>query len=166
MKMFGTNGIRGIANDFLSPELALRVGRAAAFVLGPGAIAVARDPRTSSDMIASSVEAGLMSAGVDVDDLGMETAALAPKLGRRRSRRYHRAFLNDHRHDVVLPVDGHVGRDAVGNEEIGDGVLAELVKNLLLLRVGVPIALQQGYRFARILEVVGYQFQFLLLEEF
>ena len=71
MKMFGTNGIRGIANDFLSPELALRVGRAAAFVLGPGAIAVARDPRTSSDMIASSVEAGLMSAGVDVDDLGM-----------------------------------------------------------------------------------------------
>ena len=71
MKMFGTNGIRGIANDYMSPELALRVGRAAASVLGPGTIAVAKDPRTSSDMIAGSVEAGLMSAGVDVDDLGM-----------------------------------------------------------------------------------------------
>ncbi len=71
MKMFGTNGIRGIANDYMSPELALRVGKAVASVLGPGTVAVAKDPRTSSDMLAGSVEAGLMSAGVDVDDLGM-----------------------------------------------------------------------------------------------
>ena len=71
MKMLGTNGIRGIANDYMSPELALRVGKAVASVMGPGTVAVAKDPRTSSDMLASSVEAGLMSAGVDVDDLGM-----------------------------------------------------------------------------------------------
>lgn len=71
MKMFGTNGIRGIANGFMNCELALRIGRAVASVLGPGPIAVAKDTRLSSDMLSSAVSAGIMSVGSDVMDLGM-----------------------------------------------------------------------------------------------
>ena len=70
-KMFGTNGIRGIANEYLSCELSLKVGKAIAQVLGPGPIAIAMDTRVSSDMIRSAVSSGLMSMGVDVHDLGM-----------------------------------------------------------------------------------------------
>jgi len=71
MKMFGTNGIRGVANDYLSCELSMKVGRAIAYVLGPGPIAIAMDTRVSSPMILSVVSAGIMSMGVDVIDLGM-----------------------------------------------------------------------------------------------
>ncbi len=71
MKMFGTNGIRGVANDYLSCELALKVGKAIATVLGPGPIAIAMDTRISSDMIRSAVSAGIMSMGADVHNLGM-----------------------------------------------------------------------------------------------
>jgi len=71
MKMFGTNGIRGESNEYLNCELALKVGKAIATVLGPGPIAIAMDTRLSSDMIRSSVSAGLMSMGVDVHNLGM-----------------------------------------------------------------------------------------------
>ncbi len=71
MKMFGTNGIRGVANDYLSCELSMKVGRAIAYVLGPGPIAIAMDTRVSSPMITSVVSAGIMSMGVDVIDLGM-----------------------------------------------------------------------------------------------
>ena len=70
MKMFGTNGIRGIANDSLDCELALHIGRCVGHVLGRR-IAVAVDPRVSSDMIRSALAAGLMSVGADVLDLGM-----------------------------------------------------------------------------------------------
>ncbi|MBR4202232.1 MAG: phosphoglucosamine mutase, partial [Candidatus Methanomethylophilaceae archaeon] len=55
MKMFGTNGIRGIANEYLDCELSMNVGRAIAHVLGPGPIAIAVDTRVSSPMIFSAV---------------------------------------------------------------------------------------------------------------
>lgn len=70
-KMFGTNGIRGEANQYLNCELSLKVGKAIAKVLGPGPIAIAMDTRISSDMIRSAVSAGLMSMGIEVHDLGM-----------------------------------------------------------------------------------------------
>jgi len=71
MKMFGTNGIRGEANEYLNCELALKIGKAIVTVLGPGPIAIAMDTRISSDMIRSAVSAGLMSMGADVHNLGM-----------------------------------------------------------------------------------------------
>ncbi len=71
MKMFGTNGIRGVVNGYMSPELALRTGKAIAKVLGPGPIAVARDTRTSADMISCAVMSGITSMGADILDLGM-----------------------------------------------------------------------------------------------
>ena len=51
MKMFGTNGIRGIANDFLSCDRLVKIGMSIGKILGPGPIAIAMDTRVSSDMI-------------------------------------------------------------------------------------------------------------------
>lgn len=70
MRMFGTNGIRGIANEDMSCELALGIGRAVVKVLGKR-IAVANDPRTSSGMLKDALCSGIMSVGGDVIDLGM-----------------------------------------------------------------------------------------------
>ena len=70
MRMFGTNGVRGIANEDMSCELSLKMGRAIVKVLG-NKIAVANDPRTSSNMLKSALCSGLMSMGADVVDLGM-----------------------------------------------------------------------------------------------
>ncbi|MFN8050372.1 MAG: phosphoglucosamine mutase [Acidimicrobiales bacterium] len=68
---FGTDGIRGVANSELTPELALRVGRAAARVLGGPVITVGRDPRRSGPMIEAAFVAGACSEGVSVELLGV-----------------------------------------------------------------------------------------------
>ena len=71
MKMFGTNGIRGVTNEFLDCNRSLKIGQAIAVILGKGSIAIAMDTRVSSDMIRSAVSAGLMSMGCDIHNLGM-----------------------------------------------------------------------------------------------
>ncbi|WP_327112746.1 phosphoglucosamine mutase [Nocardia sp. NBC_01730] len=81
-RLFGTDGVRGLANESLSPELALRVSGAAAQILSRGkkrALAVVgRDPRASGEMLEAAVTAGLTAAGVDVLSLGvLPTPAVA-----------------------------------------------------------------------------------------
>ncbi|WP_280487938.1 phosphoglucosamine mutase [Nocardia farcinica] len=81
-RLFGTDGVRGLANGSLSPELALRVSGAAAQVLGRGktrALAlVGRDPRASGEMLEAAVTAGLTAAGVNVLSVGvLPTPAVA-----------------------------------------------------------------------------------------
>jgi phosphoglucosamine mutase len=69
---FGTDGIRGVANEEVTPELALTLGRAAARVLGPArAFVVGRDTRRSGPMLEAAFAAGLSSAGVDPLLLGV-----------------------------------------------------------------------------------------------
>ncbi len=83
-RLFGTDGIRGIANVDLHPKLAYDLGRAtAAQLVGPrGGILVGQDTRRSGDMLAASVAAGAMSLGVDVHRLGVcPTPALAHLTG-------------------------------------------------------------------------------------
>ncbi len=83
-RMFGTDGVRGLANESLSPELALRIANAAAQVLAsdsdgarPVAV-VGRDPRASGEMLEAAVTAGLTAAGVDVVLVGvLPTPAVA-----------------------------------------------------------------------------------------
>ena len=75
-RLFGTDGVRGVANTELTCERAFTIGRAAAAVLTEGCrrrpvFAVGSDPRTSSDMLACSVMAGLCSVGADVIQLGV-----------------------------------------------------------------------------------------------
>jgi len=81
-KLFGTDGIRGIANQDLTAELALKVGRAGAKYLGKtnrrGKIIVGRDPRPSGDFIQSALVAGILSSGQDVYSAGIiSTPAVA-----------------------------------------------------------------------------------------
>ncbi len=79
MRLFGTDGVRGVANGLLTAELALTLSQSAATVLGhqqvtPGTrptAVVARDPRISGEFISAAVSAGLASAGVDVYDAGV-----------------------------------------------------------------------------------------------
>ncbi len=83
-RLFGTDGVRGLANADLTPELAMSVAAAAARVLvehdrshRPVAV-VGRDPRASSEMLDAAVTAGLTSAGADVLRVGaLPTPAVA-----------------------------------------------------------------------------------------
>lgn len=69
MDLFGTAGIRGRAEDEVTPELALRVGQA---VGEPGReFAVGRDGRVTGETLSAALRAGLQSAGAAVRDLGM-----------------------------------------------------------------------------------------------
>jgi len=75
---FGTDGIRGVANEELTPEVATAVGRASARVLGGGPFLVGRDTRWSGPLLQAAVSAGLAAEGCDVTDLGVvPTPALA-----------------------------------------------------------------------------------------
>ncbi|TSE02100.1 phosphoglucosamine mutase [Skermania sp. ID1734] len=82
-RLFGTDGVRGLANELLSPELALRIAGAAAETLSrPGtehSVAVlGRDPRASGEMLEAAVTAGLTAAGMDVINVGvLPTPAVA-----------------------------------------------------------------------------------------
>ena len=93
-RLFGTDGVRGLANRELTAELALDLAVAASRVLGEnealdGAAlnggsphrlraVLGRDPRASGEFLAAAVTAGLASAGVDVDDAGvLPTPAIA-----------------------------------------------------------------------------------------
>jgi len=78
-RLFGTDGVRGVANRDLTVSITLNLAQAAAKVLGetarnegrrPIAI-IGRDPRISGEYLASAVAAGLASSGVDVFDAGV-----------------------------------------------------------------------------------------------
>ncbi|WIX87528.1 phosphoglucosamine mutase [Amycolatopsis sp. DG1A-15b] len=87
-RLFGTDGVRGLANAELTPELALALAASAARVLAahdrshrPVAV-VGRDPRASGEMLEAAVVAGLTSAGADVRRVGvLPTPAVAYLVG-------------------------------------------------------------------------------------
>ena len=72
-RLFGTDGVRGVANRDLTPDLALAVGRAGGLVLAPdgGRVVVGRDTRISGPMLEGALIAGLCSAGVHVVAAGV-----------------------------------------------------------------------------------------------
>ena len=73
-ELFGTDGIRGIANKDLTPELAFKIGRAGAYILSKGnkgKIVVGKDTRKSGDMLEAALTAGICSIGIDVISLGV-----------------------------------------------------------------------------------------------
>jgi phosphoglucosamine mutase len=81
-RLFGTDGVRGLANELLTPELAMSLAGAAVAVLGGHerrpVVVVGRDPRASGEMLESAVIAGLTSAGADAIRVGvLPTPAVA-----------------------------------------------------------------------------------------
>lgn len=75
---FGTDGVRGVANAELSPELVLALGRATARKLLATSFLVGRDTRRSGPMLQAALSAGLAGEGADVIDVGiLPTPAIA-----------------------------------------------------------------------------------------
>ncbi|NLG85618.1 MAG: phosphoglucosamine mutase [Firmicutes bacterium] len=81
-RLFGTDGVRGVANLDLTPELAFALGRAGAYVLTNGKqrpqLVVGKDTRQSGDMLEAALIAGILSVGGDVLSCGvLPTPAVA-----------------------------------------------------------------------------------------
>lgn len=85
-RLFGTDGVRGLANRDITAASALKLAQAAAIVLGKDArsrgqkpkAVIGRDPRISGEFLAAAISAGLSSSGVDVFDAGvLPTPAVA-----------------------------------------------------------------------------------------
>ena len=78
-RLFGTDGVRGLANDVLTAPLALKLGAAAAIVLSQGrstdrrrpTAVIGRDPRVSGEMLSAAMAAGMASKGVTVLNVGV-----------------------------------------------------------------------------------------------
>ncbi len=75
-KLFGTDGVRGVANSELTPEIAFELGRAGAYVLhqkfpDKKVILVGKDTRISSDLLEHALISGISSVGVDVLRVGV-----------------------------------------------------------------------------------------------
>lgn len=87
-RLFGTDGVRGVANTDITCELAMNIGRAVATVLSDGSrrrpvIVIGSDTRISSDMLSSALIAGICSVGADAIQLGViPTPAVAYLIGK------------------------------------------------------------------------------------
>lgn len=65
------SGTRGVVGSTLTPELALKTGKAFGAYLGKGPVIIGCDTRTSGDMLKAAVVAGLTSVGIDIIDIGI-----------------------------------------------------------------------------------------------
>ncbi|MEP7158360.1 MAG: phosphoglucosamine mutase [Chloroflexota bacterium] len=102
-RLFGTDGIRGVVNESLTPKLAFDLGRAtAAHLVGKGGgLLLGQDTRRSGDMLAAAVAAGAMSLGADVYRLGVcPTPALA-----------HLTAAGDYKAGIMVSASHNPARD-------------------------------------------------------
>ncbi len=74
-RLFGTDGVRGVANSELTPELAFNLGKAGAAVLSQGnkrpVIVIGKDTRLSGDMLENALAAGILAVGGNVIKVGV-----------------------------------------------------------------------------------------------
>ncbi len=70
-RLFGTDGVRGVANLELDPQFALDLGRAAGLTLKDGPVLIGRDTRRSGEMLVAAIQSGFHSAGIDTVDVGI-----------------------------------------------------------------------------------------------
>ena len=111
MAFFGTNGVRGIANDYITPQLAIDVAKSLGTYMGSkGTIAIGRDTRMSGEMLKSAAIAGALSAGLTVIDLG---TAPVPAV---------QYYVRDHADAGIMITASHNPREYNGIKLIaGDG---------------------------------------------
>lgn len=141
-RLFGTDGVRGIANKELTIELAMNLGRAAATVLAVNSrrrplFVVGMDTRISSEMLSSAITAGLCSVGADVLILGVvPTPAVAYLIGKYKadagimiSASHNSAEFNGIK---MFSGDGYKLPDAL-EEQIEDIVLNEVKPSEILV---------------------------------
>ncbi|MCC7433808.1 MAG: phosphoglucosamine mutase [Methanoregulaceae archaeon] len=82
-RYFGTDGIRGVANVKLTPELAFRLGQGAGRTLENKRVVIGRDTRRSGPMLGAALAAGFCSVGVDVVALGVVPTPTVAQVARR-----------------------------------------------------------------------------------
>jgi phosphomannomutase/phosphoglucomutase len=71
MEIFGSSGVRGVANEYLNPEFVTHIAKAAGSVWAADRVALGRDTRATGEMLENAASAGLASVGCDVDLLGV-----------------------------------------------------------------------------------------------
>ncbi|MBC7084781.1 MAG: phosphoglucosamine mutase [Methanomethylovorans sp.] len=72
MKLFGTNGVRGIANEYMTPQMVMDIVRSFGTFMGnKGTVAIGRDTRISGEMLKAAAIAGALSSGLTVIDVGI-----------------------------------------------------------------------------------------------
>lgn len=141
-RLFGTDGVRGLANKTLTAPLAMKLGAAAATVLTRGAnpgkrrptAIIGRDPRVSGEMLAAAMAAGMASKGVDVLRVGvLPTPAVA-------------YLTDDYGADMGVMIsashnpmpDNGIKFFAAGGTKLDDTVEKEIEHALLNLEEGGP----------------------------
>ena len=80
-RVFGTDGVRGVANTDITPDLALAMARAAGEGLDRPVV-IGRDTRRSGAMLSAALHAGFNSVGVDTVDLGIIPVGAVSQLTR------------------------------------------------------------------------------------
>jgi phosphoglucosamine mutase len=150
-RLFGTDGVRGLANRDITAELALDLSIAAAHVLGeadrragrrPRAV-VGRDPRASGEFLSAAVCAGLASAGVDVHDVGVLPTPAVAFLTADMSATFGVMLSASHN---AMPDNG-IKFFAAGGHKLPDAVEDEIAE-----RMGQPWERPQGAQIGRIHE--------------
>jgi phosphoglucosamine mutase len=131
---FGTDGIRGVANRELTPELVTAVGRAAARVLGVAhPFVVGRDTRRSGPMLEAALVAGLCAEGADVLLAGVLPTPAVAELAHAREAP---AAMITASHNAY--VDNGVKLFAVGGRKLTDEVERSIEQELRRLATSMP----------------------------
>lgn len=89
-KYFGTDGIRGIANVYLTPEFACKIAKAGAYILKKSnnkipKVLIAKDTRISGDMLENAMASGFLSLGINVESVGVVPTPVLAYLVRKES---------------------------------------------------------------------------------
>ncbi len=125
---FGTDGIRGVANSQLSPEVALALGRAAVEVLGGELFVIGADTRRSGPMIEGALTAGICSVGADVESLGIVPT---PAVAWASADRHAAAAMISASHNPFA--DNGIKLFAPGGSKLSDDLEARIEKRYLEL---------------------------------
>jgi phosphoglucosamine mutase len=138
---FGTDGVRGVANVELTPELVTALGRAAARVLGTGApFVVGRDTRRSGPMLEAALVAGLCAEGADVSLVGvLPTPGIAHAA---RERGAPGAVISASHNPFA---DNGIKLFAAGGRKIPESLEREVEQELRALAVTQPEPGPEGY---------------------
>ena len=131
-RLFGTDGVRGIANVELTCEMAYRLGQAAAIYLGK-TIVVGRDTRRSGDMLGAALSAGIMSAGGTVLEAGIIPVSYThlDVYKRQKFQRSNQSGCINHR-PIVRKGDEVCAGDVLADGPSCDGGELALGQNLMI----------------------------------